>query len=329
VIENNSRIKQVLIVDDEHYVALALADNLKKLGSYRIEMAENMEEALAKIQQTKYELVITDYKMPGMNGLDLAQAVRALSPGTQVILMTGYGTTGLQDTIKNLIKNLEIGDYINKPFTSTKIRQVVEQAMGRLSDEEEDCSEMSPIEPLAHERLQALRYITGARCVLLLSSEGYLVETAGQTNSLDISRVGSLIAANHALSMEWARLMDSDSVYESSYYEGSEYRIYAYEVNEKLMLAVIFSAESEAGSVWFYAKQAAKALAALVAHQSDMVESQAGFFGELSIKAKGVLSDENGNIIDNEKPIDLEQAIVAGLVPAEWERSRVMAENGR
>lgn len=325
MIEHNSRIKHVLIVDDEYYVALALADNLKKLGGYSIEMAESMEEALAKIQQAKYELVITDYKMPGMNGLDLAQAVRALSPGTQVILMTGYGTTGLQDTIKNL----EIGDFINKPFTSTKIRQVVERAMERVSDEDEDCSEMSPIEQLVHERLQALRYIAGARCVLLLSSEGYLVETAGQTNSLDISRVGSLLAANHTLSVEWARLMASDSVYESSYYEGSEYRIYAYEVNEKLMLAVIFSAESEAGTVWFYAKQTAKALAALVDHQSDMVESQGGFFGELRIKAKGVLSDENGNIIDNDKPVNLEQGIAAGLVPAEWEHSRVMARDGR
>lgn len=119
--------KRVLIVDDEPNVTMVLAGGLEKLGEeYAIDTAHSGDEALAKMEQTKYALLITDYKMPGMDGLDLAQTVRAISPDTQVILMTAYGNQVLRDTAEHL----GLDGYIDKPFSVTQIRELVKRAVG-------------------------------------------------------------------------------------------------------------------------------------------------------------------------------------------------------
>ncbi len=124
---DDRQLKHVLIVDDEPNVALMLADSLEKLGEdYVIETAHSGGEAQNKIQQTQYALVITDYKMPGMSGLDLAQAVRDFSPDTQIMMMTAYGT----DELRDLVEQMNIDGYLDKPFTVTKIRDMVERIVG-------------------------------------------------------------------------------------------------------------------------------------------------------------------------------------------------------
>lgn len=119
--------RRVLIVDDEPHVTMMLADSLEKLGeSYAIETAHSGDEALAKMQQATYAVLITDYKMPGMNGLDLAQVVHRLSPETRIILMTAYSS----DTLRHTVGQMELDGYLSKPFSVAHVRDMVRSAAG-------------------------------------------------------------------------------------------------------------------------------------------------------------------------------------------------------
>ena len=115
--------KRVLIVDDEPYVTMTLASILEKLGdAYMIDTTNTSDDVLLKFQHEDYALMITDYKMPGMDGIDLAKAVQNISPQTHIILMTAYGSSALAETAK---KDLRLDGYLDKPFTVAQIREMV------------------------------------------------------------------------------------------------------------------------------------------------------------------------------------------------------------
>src|SRR5205085_7794869 len=85
-----ARVLSVLLVDDDLLVLDNIAAMLDDLGHAVVE-ARSGEEAIALLRRTpKVDLVVTDYAMPGMNGLQLAEAVAAEYPGIPVVLCTGY-----------------------------------------------------------------------------------------------------------------------------------------------------------------------------------------------------------------------------------------------
>ncbi len=127
-----SQSKHILIVDDEVPVTLVLSDALEKLGdAYVVDTANDGQEALAKIQQGNWELLITDYKMPGLDGLTLAQAVQQFSPDTHIILITAYG----DDLVRQTVEQLDLDGYLDKPFTIAQVRDMVIQTMHDQADE--------------------------------------------------------------------------------------------------------------------------------------------------------------------------------------------------
>ncbi len=124
---NNTKTRRILLVDDETKVAIVLARGLKTLGrGYHIDTANSGEEALTKLTGAPYDLLLTDYQMPTMTGLDLTQAARSFDPELRVVIMTAYGTANLRQTMKTL----EINGYIEKPFTLAQLRQTIKQCFG-------------------------------------------------------------------------------------------------------------------------------------------------------------------------------------------------------
>lgn len=259
--------KRVLIVDDEPNLAIMLATSLEALGEeYIFETAHNGQEALVKLEQNSYTLLITDYNMPGMTGMDLAKTVRQISPGTRVILMTAYGSHKL----RTMIEQLRLDGYIDKPASTIEIREIVKKVVGHATHQTEEAdpyrSGQRTVDDAINQHVNALQSNTGARCVLLISSGGYPISVMGATDGLDVSSISALVAANFLASVELANLLGSSSSnFKSSYYEGNDYNIYSYDINEDLLLAVIFGSESKPGVVWFYTKQTATTLVPLVA----------------------------------------------------------------
>jgi DNA-binding NtrC family response regulator len=85
---------RILVVDDEHNLRMTIAANLE-LEGFDVVEAENAEVALALIKKQKFDLVLSDVRMPGMNGVDLFRVVHELQPDLPVILMTAFALEGL------------------------------------------------------------------------------------------------------------------------------------------------------------------------------------------------------------------------------------------
>ena len=117
----------ILVVDDEETLRDILYKILTKEG-YQVESAENGEEALEKLRDNKYDLMISDIKMPRLNGFELLKLVRKDYPSMGVIMMTAYGDSF---TIKDALL-LGADEYITKPFKSFEINLIVERAYWRL-----------------------------------------------------------------------------------------------------------------------------------------------------------------------------------------------------
>ena len=111
---------KILVVDDDAGTLTALNVGLSSFG-HRVVVAENASKALEIIEtsgETKpVDLLITDLRMPGMNGLDLIFAVRKENPNLACILMTAYGN----EVIRKEVGTLDLCGYIEKPFSPEKL----------------------------------------------------------------------------------------------------------------------------------------------------------------------------------------------------------------
>jgi len=117
----NTQAKRVLIVDDEPTLVFFLIQGLREATTlYDVNSAACAEDALAKLTLNRYDLLITDLRMPGVNGLTLIEVARALQPGIKVILMTAYGSRDIQ----NEATRLEVDGYLIKPFPTATLRDL-------------------------------------------------------------------------------------------------------------------------------------------------------------------------------------------------------------
>jgi DNA-binding NtrC family response regulator len=116
--------RRILIVDDEpsirHIVKQVLLDE-----SYRAEAAGTAMEALEKLRDAPFDLAIVDLLLPGVNGLELAEAIRMLDPGTPVILITAYGSTAFE----SVASHPAILHYIHKPFSLDRLLSLVRECV--------------------------------------------------------------------------------------------------------------------------------------------------------------------------------------------------------
>ena len=101
---------RVLLVDDEEEFVSALSERLTLRG-IEVDSALNGEEALARLVEKDFEVVILDVMMPGLGGLEVLRQIKLIHPNTQVILLTGHGST------REGIEGMRLGafDYLIKP----------------------------------------------------------------------------------------------------------------------------------------------------------------------------------------------------------------------
>ncbi len=116
--------EELLVVDDEPQMLIAIDETLRRNG-YSITTAGSGMEALCRLKEKYYRLVITDMRMPEVSGLDLLRKVKNLAPQTPVILLTAFGT------IQNAVDAMRSGayDYLLKPFSSESLESVVRRAL--------------------------------------------------------------------------------------------------------------------------------------------------------------------------------------------------------
>ncbi len=118
--------RRILIVDDDDRVRFVLADVLRKLGNgYEIVAAGSCREALALAQESTFDLLITDLRLPRSDGLALTSAFAKLSPDTRVVWITAHGCHHYRASAKQL----GIVQCLDKPLEIQRIRDAVLDAL--------------------------------------------------------------------------------------------------------------------------------------------------------------------------------------------------------
>jgi len=169
---------RVLVVDDEERMAAVVAGALER-GGWECVVRDSGESALAEVERREPDVVVTDWKMPGMDGVELLRQLKARWPRLPVILLTAYAS------VRAAVEAMRQGaiDYVAKPFDNDELRAAVARALelGRLEREnrwlrQEVASRYAPDavvaeSPRSAEMLAMVRRVAPSRASVLVQGE--------------------------------------------------------------------------------------------------------------------------------------------------------------
>ena len=124
---------EILFVDDEKELLVSVEEYLSRMG-YNITVVDSGLKALELTKKNRIDVLITDLKMPEVNGLDLLKAVKEHQPETEVIILTGYGS------IETAVEALKLGsyDYLQKPIKLGRLKSLIDRVLEKRSLKEEN-----------------------------------------------------------------------------------------------------------------------------------------------------------------------------------------------
>lgn len=123
MVESSIKKEKILLVDDEPNVLRAIS---RLLRDYDITALTSAEEALMITKQVKFDLVISDYRMPGMNGVQFLIKLMAIQPETIRMILTGYADL---ESAQTAINEAGIYRFINKPWNNVEIINAVKSGL--------------------------------------------------------------------------------------------------------------------------------------------------------------------------------------------------------
>lgn len=119
--ENSAKI---LVVDDNNPLRILLSKMLSRLG-YEVSSADSGENGLRIFLRNKFDLVFSDYEMPGIDGVDFACSIKKCSPRTPVVIMTGAGREAVLSR-----NSAAVDEVISKPFTLAQLDETIQNLFG-------------------------------------------------------------------------------------------------------------------------------------------------------------------------------------------------------
>ena len=117
--------EKILVVDDNNFLRIVVSKMLSRLG-YEVLSADSGENGLSIFLKNKFDIVLSDYEMPGMDGVAFACSVKKSSPRTRVVIMTGAG----RETVLSR-KSTAVDEVISKPFTLAEIDETIQNLSGK------------------------------------------------------------------------------------------------------------------------------------------------------------------------------------------------------
>ena len=131
---------RILVVDDDKNIRRTVSMALESLN-YFVHTAFDGKDAMVQLTGDRYDLIITDLKMPGMNGMELLEQAIAKYPEIKIVLISAHGT------VDNAVDAMKLGavDFLQKPFTPKELRNLVHNVLETESAEAESISEYKAI----------------------------------------------------------------------------------------------------------------------------------------------------------------------------------------
>jgi DNA-binding NtrC family response regulator len=207
---------RVLVVDDHRQARESMADTLCQAG-HRVDCCGSAPEALQLLQDAAYDCVVTDLKMPGMDGLELIIQVERRRHQVQVVMVTAHAT------VASAVEAMRHGafDYIEKPFSADQLERLVDQAIGHgrllkgeLAEQDQPGACRPPLMIGSSPQMQALRQRIAqiaptAETVLITGESGTGKELVAQAiHAASNRRAGPLVSLNCPVLS--AHLMESE-----------------------------------------------------------------------------------------------------------------------
>ena len=145
--------KPALVVDDEKNIRLTFSETLVQMG-FDTQTAANGKEALAKMKETDFDLILLDFWMSGMDGIEVLRCIRQGYPKVRVIMITAHGT------IESAVEAMKLGavDFIQKPCTPGEIRKWVGKVMERETIDESKAQDYPMLIELAKKCIADYRF---------------------------------------------------------------------------------------------------------------------------------------------------------------------------
>ena len=118
-------IGNILVVDDNNFLRIGVSKMLSLLG-YEVSSADSGENGLSIFLKNKFDIVLSDYEMPGMDGVAFACSIKKSSPRTPVVIMTGAGKEAVFSR-----ESTAVDEVISKPFTLAGIDETIQNLLGK------------------------------------------------------------------------------------------------------------------------------------------------------------------------------------------------------
>ncbi len=164
---------RILVVDDEKNIRRVLAKSLKQ-EDFEVETARNFEEALSRLNDAEFDLVLTDMRLPGRSGIDLLRLIKEKNPELPVIMITAYGS------IENAVEAMKAGaaNYLTKPVELDEMLAVIRHALlhrkpaaGESTVQQDEQYGIIGRSRAVQEILATIRIISGSRSNVLITGE--------------------------------------------------------------------------------------------------------------------------------------------------------------
>jgi CheY-like chemotaxis protein len=256
---------RILVVDDEPHTRTFICDGLSALGIADDALGvSTADEAIAEISRHIPDLVITDVRMPGLNGLDLARYLRQTFPETKVIVVTGYSTRDIERTAMAL----SVTALLKKPFGLDTLGEVVRKTLSNGSQTTKSIGENVPlsVEPLERQ-VSILKRDTGALWVGLYTATGQLIAHTGFDDNLDRTVDQILLPIWPGQVAQFVERGGPCFLF----IDRQPHDIYLSSVGADHCVALIYDRRwqtNRMGTVWLTARQSAQEMARLLQHSA-------------------------------------------------------------
>ena len=124
----DDRESRILLVDDDDMVLASLRSLLELETEYELDTANSGDEALVRSREVDFDLVVSDYLMPGLNGIELLAQLKESQPWAPRILLTGYAD---KENAIRAINEVGLFQYLEKPWDNTNLLLVIRNALER------------------------------------------------------------------------------------------------------------------------------------------------------------------------------------------------------
>jgi YesN/AraC family two-component response regulator len=233
-------VKTILIIDDEESVLYVLRNSLLKIGhEYRILTATDGKSALKYFEKYQIDLVITDYRMSGMNGLELIDTIANVQPDTRMILITAFGT----EEIEAEAQRHNVAAYLKKPLDLNQFRQIVKRTLGDLSPASfNDNHGEDQLQLYVTQVIEQLQQEINAVCVIFTNLENKKSLLAGQNPPFSTEQFASLLSACFAIAEKASQLLGNGASISSWQIQRSNhFDTYNNQLCEKYLLSLVIA----------------------------------------------------------------------------------------